>query len=285
MSVIQTQPWLYKFVETCAMRSNESTYAIQSREICAPLMKYFPKVNIEVIHYELLCHGLFEPKEWPKIETTINDMEVKGIWRIVDMEYQRLQKLWKGPVVSIFIFPIRTIPGNLKETLPNKSGVAYKNSLFLFLSPSLSVEEIMALLAHEYNHVCRLDYLGVSSSQATLLDSIILEGLGEYAVKELYGEKWLAPWTNLYSLENALIMWNKHFIPSLNIKGVSNHQVYLYGDVRRDLPEWIGYYLGFQIVDTYHKKHGPFKHQEIYRLTSEELVEGSFFRYVSSDSN
>ena len=80
-------------------------------------------------------------------------------------------------------------------------------------------------------------------------------------------------------------MWNKHFIPSLNIEGVSNHQVYLYGDVRRDLPEMIGYYLGFQIVDTYHKKHGPFKYQEIYRLTSEELVEGSIFRYVRSDSN
>ena len=188
MSVIQTQPWLYKFVETCAMKSDESTYAIQCREICVPLMKYFPKVNIEVIHYELLCHGLFESKEWPKIETTIKNMVVKDIWRIVDMEYQRLRSLWKGPDVSIFIFPIRIILGDVKESLPNKSGVAYHNSLFLFLSPSLSVEEIMALFAHEYNHVCRLDYMGVNASQATLLDSIIIEGLGEYAVKDLSGE-------------------------------------------------------------------------------------------------
>lgn len=285
MSVIQTQPWLYNFVKTCAMKPDESTYAIQCREICVPLIEYFPKVTIEEIQYELLSHGLFEPIEWSKIERTINDMEVKDIWRIVDMEYQRLRNLWKGPEVSTFIFPIRTILGDLKETLPNKSGVAYHNTLFLFLSPSLSVEEIMALFAHEYNHVCRLNHLGVSAGQATLLDSIIIEGLGEYAVKELYGEKWLAPWTNLYSLEHAFIMWNKHFMPSLNVKGVSNHQVFLYGDVQRDLPEWIGYYLGFQIVDTYYKKHGPFKNQEIYRLTSEELVEGSIFRIDRSNSN
>lgn len=283
--MIQTQPWLYKFVKTCAMKPDENTYVIQCREICVPLIEYFPKVNIEEIQYELLSHGLFEPNEWLKIKRTIKDLVVKDIWRIVDIEYQRLRSLWNGPEVAIFIFPFRTIPDDLKENLPNKNGVAYHNSLFLFLSSNSSVKEILALFAHEYNHACRLDYLGVSSSHATLLDSIIIEGLGEYAVKELYGEKWLASWTNLYSLEDALSMWNKHFIPSLNVKGISNHQVFLYGDVQKDLPEWIGYYLGFQIVDTYLKKHGPLKNQEIYRLTSEEIVEGSIFRFVSADSN
>ena len=88
----------------------------------------------------------------------------------------------------------------------------------MFLSPDLPKEEIKALLAHEYNHVCRLDYLNQAPSKISLMDSLIIEGLGEYAVKDLYGEKWLAPWINLYSFEEALAIWKNYFIPSLNVK-------------------------------------------------------------------
>ncbi|MER2088449.1 MAG: DUF2268 domain-containing putative Zn-dependent protease, partial [Sporosarcina sp.] len=132
-----------------------------------------------------------------------------------------------------------------------------------------------ALLAHEYNHVCRLHYLALETYKIPLKDSLIIEGFGEFAVKELYGEKWLAPWTNLYSFKDSIKVWNKYFIPKLNLMGTENHQIFLYGKARGHLPKWIGYYIGYQIVDSYQKKHGPFNEYELYQKSSDELIAGS----------
>ncbi|TQR19002.1 DUF2268 domain-containing protein [Psychrobacillus vulpis] len=277
MPVIQTQSWLYKFVELCEEQSGRGSAYLQREILCEPLMKLTPKVNPEVWQYELLNYGLFEPDEWLNIKEIVKEMETKKVWQIVKKEYRLLKKLWNGPKVSIYIFPIKI--GNLKSTeqIPKKNGVAFRGALFLFVSPDLSSGEIKALLAHEYNHVCRLNYLDLAPEKITLRDSLIIEGLGEYAVKDLYGEKWLGPWTNLYSFEEASEIWKHHFIRSLNISGVKNHQLFLYGRVRSKFPKWIGYHLGYQIVDTFQKKHGPFRNDELYTKSSEEIIAGSKF--------
>ena len=54
----------------------------------------------------------------------------------------------------------------------------------------LQKQELQALFAHEYNHVCRIHILK-TLDEMTLLDSLILEGLAEDAVKDLYGENGL----------------------------------------------------------------------------------------------
>ncbi|NYF26263.1 DUF2268 domain-containing protein [Sporosarcina sp. JAI121] len=240
-------------------------------------MKLFPGISPEELQYELLNYGLFNPIEWTDIENQVETMETQHIWQIVEREYQLLKELWQGPEVPIYIFPLTQMnPGKSKQ-IPTKNGVAYKVGLFIFLSEGLPVGEIKALLAHEYNHICRLNYLGLETYKISLKDSLIIEGFGEFAVKELYGEKWLAPWTNLYSFKDSIKVWNKYFIPKLNLIGSENHQIYLYGKARGHLPKWIGYYIGYQIVDSYQKKHGPFNEYELYQKTSDELIAGSDF--------
>lgn len=277
LSIVQTQAWLYQFVETCEKHPEENPYSLQCENICRPLQKSFPEMRPEELQYELLCHGLFDPEEWVNLKSAVKEMEGKNIWQIVDQEYQLLRNLWKGPKVSIFIFPIKKEGLEVSEQIPTKNGVTYKGIVFLFLSAELSKEEIKALLAHEYNHVCRLNYLGLDFDNIPLKDSLIIEGLGEYAVKDLYGEKWLASWTNLYSFKETIEIWNKHFIPSLNLLGTKNHQLFLYGNVSSHFPKWIGYYIGYQIVDTFQKIHGPISNYELNFKSSEELIAGSIF--------
>jgi uncharacterized protein YjaZ len=124
------------------------------------------------------------------------------MWRLVNQKYQRLKKKWNGPETPIFIFPIKD------AHLPASKNVILKNGLTfveaIFLSPDLLREEIKAIFAHEYNHVYRLAYLDVDNKKLSLKDSFIIEGLGEFAVKELYGEKSLAPWAHLYSFEKIV---------------------------------------------------------------------------------
>lgn len=275
LSVIHTQSWLLHFIESCTKQTEDDLYTIQCRSIGDPLLEYIPKLSPEELHYHLLMHGLFEPIEWKGIERTVKELEEKKVWQFVELEFQKLQNIWRGPEVSIFIFPIKK--GNLlsSDDLPSKNGIAVQKCLFLFLSPQLTEGEIGALLAHEYNHFCRLNHLGKTASEVSLLDSLIIEGLGEYSVKDLYGDKWLAPWASLYSFKEAFPVWKTHFVPKLDVLGVENHYPFLYGDIDNRLPKWIGYYIGFNIIDTYQKNHGPFRQNEMYQISSEELVVGS----------
>ncbi|MGG0665755.1 DUF2268 domain-containing putative Zn-dependent protease [Viridibacillus arvi] len=277
MSVIKTQPWLYEFIELCEEQSGKDASYIQCETLCGPLEGLKPKSTPEVWQYELQNYGLFEPYEWTNLKSTLKKLEDQKVWQIVEQEYQDLRRLWKGPKVSIYIFPIKNANMNPGKQTPNKNGVAYSGALFLFVSVDLPITELKALLAHEYNHVCRIKHLNLDSNKITLKDSLIIEGLGEYAVKDLYGEKWLGPWVNLYSFEDASAIWKRRFIPSLNVQDINNHYPFLYGKTRGPLPKWIGYHLGFQIVDSYQKNHGPFNKGELYYKTSDEIIAGSKF--------
>ncbi|WP_342598883.1 DUF2268 domain-containing putative Zn-dependent protease [Psychrobacillus sp. FSL H8-0483] len=277
MPVIQTQNWLYQFVELCEKQSGKGASLIQREVISDPIMKLFPHINSQACQYELLRHGLFDPNEWLTLKDKVKEMETQNVWQVVKEEYKMLRRLWDGPKVPIYIFPIKKVSSKFGEQIPNKNGVAYRKALFLFLSTELAREEIKALLAHEYNHVCRLSYLDLSPEKISLKDSLIIEGLGEYAVKDLYGEKWLGPWSNLYSLRDAIELWKEHFIPSLDVKGVKNHHHFLFGKDRSPLPKWIGYYIGYQIVNTFQKNRGPFRHNELYSKSSKEIIAGSDF--------
>ena len=281
-SVIQTQSWLYKFLRTCAEKSKESPYDLQCQMLCAPIVKSFPEINPEELQYELLNYGLFDPYKWRDVGKQVEKLEKQRIWQIVEQEYRFLKTLWNGPEISIYIYPLNTVHQSKSEQAPTKNGVAYRSTLFMFLSEGLRVEEIKALLAHEYSHICRLKHLGLESKKIPLKDSLIIEGFGEFAVKDLYGEKWQAPWTDLYSLNEATQIWTKHFIPHLNLLGTENHHIFLYGKARSPFPKWIGYHIGYQIVDSFQKKHGPFHNSKLYRMSADELIAGSNFPATKS---
>lgn len=274
MSVIQTKQWLYEFIEKCKEKSIIDYSSVQCETLCNPLKKTFPNVHPQSLQHELLSHGLFDPFEWFKIETVVQKMEELNVWKIVEKEYKRLKKLWNGPTIPIYIFPIKGM-GFRRDF--RKNGVAYLEAVFLFLSTDLTKEEIKAMLAHEYNHVCRMQFNHISADKITLKESLIIEGLGEYAIKDLYGEKLIGPWTDLYPFEQSLEIWKKYFLPSLSIKGLKNHHAFLYGQKGTPLPKWIGYHIGYQIVNTYQEKHGPFKNNELYRKSADTLIKGSKF--------
>ncbi|MCK1998253.1 DUF2268 domain-containing protein [Psychrobacillus psychrodurans] len=277
MSVKETRNMLTTFAERCEDQDGRSVETLQREIICDPVMKFFPEVNSEVIQYELLKNGLFEPTEWKSLKKILRELDSKSIWDIVKQEYKYLRELWDGPKVSIYIFPIRKEGTKRRKDSPRKNGIAYKRVLFLFVSSDLTKEEIKALVAHEYNHVCRLQFLDSLPAAITLDDSIIIEGLGEFAVKQLYGKKWIAPWTNMYRLEEVSEIWQRHFVPALQIKGVKNHQLYLFGNPNTPFSKWIGYHIGYQIVYSYNKNCGPFIMTELLRKSSDEIIAGSDF--------
>ena len=275
MSVVSTQKLLYKITESCQQQPKNQLAELQSEIIATPLMKLFPEASPEAIHYELLRNGLFEPIEWVHLNKIVQQLEENNVWQVVKKEYKRLKKLWNGPKVEIYIYPLTKKRPKIGGIKANKNGVAYNEALFLFISNELVKEELAALFAHEYHHICRLLYLKKSPFDMQLKDSVVIEGMAECAVKEIYGEKWLSPWAKRYSQKEALAIWEKHFVPALHIKGVNNHHSFLYGAKTKGLPLWAGYCIGYYIVQSYLQNNGPIEQSDLYKMPTDEIIAGS----------
>lgn len=174
----------------------------------------------------------------------------KNVWAQVDKEYSVLQKQWNGPQVPIFIFPADETNSKIKRDFNGKSGLAFKDKLFLFFSPHNTHSEIKAVLTHEYNHVCRLKKYKKNESDFTLLDTVILEGLAENAVREQCGSSNLAGWTKYYSDEKIQRIVEELIIPNRNInRNERKYSDILYG--KSFYPKMAGYCAGYSLVRNY----------------------------------
>lgn len=261
MSVIPTDEWLNEFIVRQTLNDSKNLEDLQRSILCDRLVEIFIGGSPDEIQFELQQQGLF--KSYEKID--INKLKKQNVWEVVQTEFKYLKERWSGPTIPIYIFPITQ-----EQTITNKNGVAYPNALFLYIG-ELEKQELKALFAHEYNHVCRLQYLDKSLDEVTLLDSLILEGLAECAVEEIYGDRWLAPWLRSYSLDKMLEIWKEHFLPQINIQGLNNHAEFLYGG---KLPQWIGYCIGYEIVKSYIRNHSA---NNLHVKSSKELLAGSDF--------
>ncbi|WP_428911589.1 DUF2268 domain-containing protein [Niallia sp. Krafla_26] len=247
MSVIETDKWLLESYN-------------RPIEICEKLRLFFDGVYASEIYDYLLLHGMYDPLTNGKDQIT--KLQRKQVWEIVQHEVQILQKLWKGPDIPIFIFPSDTRNEIMKKEFNGKAGLSFKDKIFLFISEENHEAEIRSLLTHEYNHVCRLTYYSKVEDDYTLLDTIILEGLAENAVRERIGEKFMSSWTSYYTDKELQIMWEKFMAPNRTIlKTDPKHHEILYGSAL--YPKMAGYSVGYFLVK---------KYMAIHHLTSKDVL-------------
>ncbi|WP_283249432.1 DUF2268 domain-containing putative Zn-dependent protease [Bacillus sp. FJAT-49736] len=195
-------------------------------------------------------------------------------WQKVEKLYQKYKKLWNGPEVNIYIFPINGANRSLMRETHGKSGLTFEKNLYLFLSPLQDQKELEALFIHEYHHATRMHNLSKQPLDYTLLDSLILEGLAEHAVEEYCGEKYLAEWTRGYSDKQLKRFWHSDFKERLSIDRRNwMHDDLLFG--RKFVPRMMGYAIGYKIISEY-KKHHPFTIQKTLSESSKSLLIDNF---------
>jgi uncharacterized protein YjaZ len=94
--------------------------------------------------------------------------------------------------------------------------------------------------------------LGKRIEEYSLLDSIIIEGLAEYAVLKYCGREYLADWCRMYKEKELLNFWEKYLKEQLNTKKHERkHDELLYGVGR--LPNLLGYAVGYNIVERFYE--------------------------------
>ncbi|MFT4412513.1 DUF2268 domain-containing protein [Fredinandcohnia humi] len=258
MGVIRTDNWLTE------MYSNPVT-------LCKKLISYFPKGTSErEIYHHLHLHGMYQPLEHVR-ESPLDSLPV-NIWDHVNREYKKLQKEWNGPDVPIFLFPSDETNRRISREFNGKSGLAFHNKLFLFFVRQNTKEEIKAVLTHEYNHVCRLSKYKNKEADYTLLDTIILEGMAENAVRERCGDRSLARWTSYYSENQLEGILTKIIQPNFSLNRTEKkHNDLLYG--KGFYPKMAGYCTGYYLVKNYLEANN-LKSNQVLEIGSEKFIEG-----------
>ncbi|WP_026574524.1 DUF2268 domain-containing protein [Bacillus sp. UNC438CL73TsuS30] len=256
MGIVRTNQWLEEEFD-------------RPTKICEKLLPYFKGYTANEIYHQLISFGMYKPSRSSKY---IFDIMIKEkMWNQVEKLFQHYQKKWSGPDIPIFLFPIAQSGGFFFRVEKNKSGVSYPDKMFLFLSPLDDSKELEALFVHEYHHVCRLSKLNKKMNQYTLLDSIIIEGLAEYAVLKNCGRNYTASWCHMYTEQEIKGFWKKYLNDQLDRKkNERTHDQLLYGGGR--IPKLLGYAAGYQIVKEYYEGH-HYSTKQSFTIPSSKFIE------------
>ncbi|GGD25243.1 DUF2268 domain-containing protein [Pontibacillus salipaludis] len=275
MSVIQTDKWIKELLEECEEKRSSDFYDSQLKKIGEPISKHFPSSTPEEVLYHMQQNGLFQPGEWRKIKTLLESMREKEIWKTIEGEFLKLKKQWKGPEIPIYVFPITR--GYDKRQEKNRNGLAIKGAVFLFLSATHSENELKAILAHEYHHVCRMTTQGLSEEDLRFDELLVLEGTAEQAVKRMYGEEFMAPWTSVFKENEMKPYWHKYLSQVLDSKDHEKNMKLMYGNKFGRPPKWMGYNAAYHLVNAFCRKKGLRKMEDLFYVSTEEIIRESTF--------
>ncbi|MCA0971475.1 DUF2268 domain-containing protein [Halobacillus litoralis] len=263
-----------EFIEKCRKSPFQSTNKLQRDILCDPSRHPFSDRSSDELHDLLMMYGLFHSDQWRKTEKLLEEWETKKLFKQIHKEYIRLQKEWEGPDAPLYLYPIHQ---SFMGERDNRGGVAFQEGFYLFYSKPGKEGDWRSILAHEYHHVCRLNEKKVHLDKVPLKESVIIEGLAEYAVFDQYGPDYTADWVDHHTDEELSSIWEKRFKPELELSGQVNHGDYLYGNKRKKLPKWIGYELGYRIVKSYHDRHPDETIRSMTKRNAEQIIKGSSF--------
>lgn len=254
MGIVETNKWL---------RENFD----DPLEICQKILQE-ERLQVKEFYRYLLKFGMYRPNK-QSLET-FEFLQKNKVWNSVAALYKKYNTKWGGPDIPIYIFPMSERPQLFFRTTSNKSGLSFQDKLFLFLTSDIEEKEIEALFVHEYHHVCRINRSKKNIIDFTLLDSIVLEGLAEFAVEECCGMDYLGKWCHLYSIEQIEKLGKKYLSENLSLKKDTNlHEQLLFGGGK--YPELLGYAAGYAIVKKY-KENEKFSLKDSFSISSDKFV-------------
>jgi uncharacterized protein YjaZ len=225
------------------------------------------KGELASFYQYLQKHGMFRPSD--QAEHTFKQLQKQKIWKLFSDFEKKYQKRWNGPDVPIYIFPVQERSGLFRAGI-RKSGVSFRDKIFFFLSEGLGAKEYEALFVHEYHHCTRMNKLKKKDVQYTLLDSVVFEGLAEYAVREYCGEEYKASWTKTYSSKQLEQFWKQYIKKEQITKNTDEkHDQLLLG--KGLYPRLLGYSVGYHLIETYNRRK-KLKTTELLSKPSEDFI-------------
>lgn len=203
-------------------------------------------------------------KKLPKYD--FNKNEIKNI---IASSLNECNKVLPTTKTIIYIFP--GFSDFIKTDLNGVGGFSpWKNTIIIDINPSAKEwkKALENTLTHEYNHSVARKY----HEWETVLDGFIFEGFAEKFREEILGGK--EPWTHAVSKEECLEFFKK-LKDKLNSKDQDLYMEIFFGS--KNYPHWLGYSLGYQIVDSYLKNTEKINWRKLIKIKPKEILENSKF--------
>ncbi|WP_416151260.1 DUF2268 domain-containing protein [Salipaludibacillus sp. HK11] len=209
-------------------------------------------------------------REWIKWRQQLDIAELTGFIKTIKHEFS-------GPNANLYLFPLNRSHKKIMEDLDGKNGCTFPNYVLLFWKEQLVLSKQKALLLHEYHHVARLHHRKETERTISLLESMVMEGLAEWEVKNRLGEDHTAPWTTLYSKQELMKWWHRLFKENINLSGRTLHYPFLFGGIGGS-PPWIGYQLGYYIINEFMKYNQKLDSISLLKMPANQfLIENEIF--------
>jgi len=246
LAIVRTDKWFRIYCDQWSkVKTVHERLSLQRKVLIKPLCDVIETKGPDHLQRYLFQMGLSRPDVILDLEKWMK----RKLWSKAQDQLIYLQKKWSGPDVLVYLLPIEERDLFLMRQLGGKTGMALRDAIILFIHAEIENIELRALITHEYHHICRLSHTNYSDKSIPLLESMIMEGLAEYAVKEELGKSYNAGWTTYYDRDWNHEWFQKWIHPNLTLIGRKNHHVFLYGDKKMGIPLWLGYYFGYRLVN------------------------------------
>lgn len=198
------------------------------------------------------------------------DSYVKVIENIFSDVEKKITKVL--PVKNVDI----VVVDNSHQTIPEIGIGGHTHSpnyIVVSLDPNFSnfrnvlEKELLDTFAHELHHAARWQTIGYGE---TLLEAMISEGLADHFSIEITKRTDSHPWNNALNKEQ-ISLWSNKAKKEYNSKNY-DHDIWFFGSEEKNIPKWIAYTLGFQLVDAYLKNNPSTKASSLYNIKAEEFI-------------
>ncbi|WP_130859411.1 DUF2268 domain-containing protein [Gracilibacillus phocaeensis] len=265
MLIHPTDKWLREWLDQ--RQTSNQVSSSSKNTIGNKLSPYFSSFSASSIQSHLLQHGMFDPDTEEK---QIEEWLSQPFHRKAGKALKKCQEMWNGPDTNVFILPSNENISEFKRWYNSNAGLSFPDKLLLFLQKRATNTEILALVIHEYSHICRLHHFSKPENEYTVLDAIMLEGTAEWLVRKHVGEKAGNKRINWLSDTELQQLWERWVTPYISItRDHPRHDTIMYG--APGTPKNIGYLIGFNIVARFMKQK-KLSGQALLKMKKEDIL-------------
>lgn len=130
------------------------------------------------------------------------------------------------------------------------ANVGYDGVMTLVIDPGATPQAVQETVAHEFHHHLRMAWKGLREEEETLLRRLVMEGMAEHFVEVRLGQS-SAPWLVGDDDESLATLWP---LVQANLYAPGDSEVarsIMFGDAAAGIPHWLGYSIGYHIVQAF----------------------------------
>ncbi|GAA0845073.1 hypothetical protein GCM10008915_48810 [Bifidobacterium pullorum subsp. gallinarum] len=238
------------------VRFNEIFHSWSTKQNVQSFTEYLDlllnKYKFSINSKTLFNMGMLDPSTQMEImeDTFLQINEVDLPW-IIEGALETCRQILKVEKVNILLLPLSPKQEFIISEMYGSAAYTINDNIFLLTIPINDkgrwTSQIKSLCFHEYCHIYRNTIINKSKQIRTLIESIIEEGFAESFVQYGLGVDYLGPWAKKQS-KTTLLKYLSRMRANLSKKNPKDIYAFLNGDIYNDLPHWIGYALGYELI-------------------------------------